>query len=74
MLNLNSKRSKRNRKEWQKLVDAFAASPLDLQTFCEEQSIKPDRLKFWRRQFKKSKFVELPAIVQQAAAERDPGM
>ncbi len=71
MYDLKNKRPRRNRQEWQSLVDAFVASPLDLQAFCDQQSIKPDRLKFWCRRLIKSKFIELPEVVHQPTTERE---
>lgn len=57
-----TRKPRRSRKEWQSLVDAFETSPLDLQSFCETQAIRPDRLKVWRRRLQKPNFIELPSI------------
>ena len=65
----HNKRPRRNRQEWQALVAEFEAGSLDLQTFCEEQAIKPDRLAFWRRRLKQSPFIELAEPVQQSIPE-----
>jgi hypothetical protein len=70
MHDLNSRRPRRNRQEWQSLVKALAVSALDLETFCEQQAISPVRLKYWRRQMKKAQFIELPDMAHQAAAEQ----
>ncbi len=71
MFDQKNKRARLSRQEWQSLVDAFAASSLDVKTFCDAQSIKPDRLRFWCRRLKKSKFIELPEIVNQPMADRE---
>jgi hypothetical protein len=71
MYDLTNKRPRRKRQEWQSLVDAFTANPTDMKSFCEAQSIRPDRLRFWLRRLKTPTFVELPKIVDPATTERD---
>ena len=70
MKNQKSRRPRRDRGDWQSLVDAFERSNLDLHTFCNEQAVNPGRLAFWRRRLKLSPVVELPASVQQPLPER----
>ena len=69
MYNQKSKRPRRNRQQWQSLVDAFETSNLDLRAFCKGQGVNPNRLSFWRRRLKQSSFIELPEPVQQSTPE-----
>ena len=65
-----TKRPRRERNEWQSLVDGFESSGQDMKAFCDNHGIRPDRLKLWQRRLKKQKFVELPSIEQHTPAEQ----
>lgn len=61
-------RARRSRQQWEKIIGTFQRSGLTLERFCAPRGIRPDTLKWWQWQLRRSnKEKALPAVTSREA-------